>query len=566
MGTCFSKKDVSSSPAPVKQESTPPETAATKEPDSSSKRKEVFVIKHSNSHRESQQTEVTQSENGVTVSTKVRTSSRTKEEVDAILIQCGRLSRSNSSGTPGKKSAARRRSGSKRSFDFDYPEEEDEDGDLAGDEAEDGRRQHHRRHSQSSRNSSPAGSRRRRTPSREREQRSGSRERDSGRRVSISPARRSANPTAASCSNVNPNRPPGKMVSVPPTVSSSKANCNNAVEAAPVGGVRRISVQRNVGAASPRSQSPSRANNEGNQLLQKKQPSPRKSSSRKVEHSPYRRNPLAEINPNLKIYQKCDGNDKQISGKESIQKPSPLEQTASIAATEEQQPRPRSRSARRSRDMDVNPEALLNPQPSTYTSLLLQDINNFHHKSNNSINANNKNNIPSSFELPDCVKKARSIMEAVADLNSTPTSNLSSSSSTKQHRKVPTARQATKGVESEALTIDDSMEPSFHSYVTTRRGSGGLSCGGEEDITGMQESSGSNSCVASANSIWSSREENNGSSSKSNVAPLGLGIGERVHGLIGEQKNGIGRGRVVVGGGNRSCQQFLATTDASSST
>ncbi|CAN1135544.1 Uncharacterized protein At1g65710 [Linum perenne] len=180
-------------------------------------------------HRDSQQNEVTQSENGVTVSTKVRTSSRTKEEVDAILIQCGRLSRSNSSGTPGNKSAARRRIGSKRSFDFDYPEEEDEDGDLAGDEAEDGRRQHHRRHSQSSQNSSSAGSRRRRTPSKEREQRS-----DSGRRVSISPARRSANPTAANCNNVNPNRPPGKMVSLPPTVSSSKVNGNNAVEAAPV--------------------------------------------------------------------------------------------------------------------------------------------------------------------------------------------------------------------------------------------------------------------------------------------------------------------------------------------
>ncbi|CAN1297201.1 Uncharacterized protein At1g65710 [Linum perenne] len=157
---------------------------------------------------------------------------------------------SSSSGTPGKKSAARRRIGSKRSFDFDYSEEEDEDGDLAGDEAEDGRRQHHRRHSQSSRNSSPAGS-------------------------------------------------------------------------------RRISVQRNVGAASPRSQSPSRANNEGNQLLQK-QPSPRKSSSRKVEHSPYRRNPLAEINPNLKIDKKCDGIDEKIAGKESIQKPNVIEQAASV--------------------------------------------------------------------------------------------------------------------------------------------------------------------------------------------------------------------------------------------
>ncbi|KAF8092086.1 hypothetical protein N665_0424s0019 [Sinapis alba] len=48
----------------------------------------------------------------------VRTSSCTKEEVDAILIQCGKLSRSNSAAK-----TRRRYSGSKRSFDLEEEEE-----------------------------------------------------------------------------------------------------------------------------------------------------------------------------------------------------------------------------------------------------------------------------------------------------------------------------------------------------------------------------------------------------------------------------------------------------------
>jgi len=60
----------------------------------------------------------------VVPSAPVRTSSCTKEEVDAILIQCGRLSRSSSgAGRAASSEAAgghrRRRSGSKRSYDFD---------------------------------------------------------------------------------------------------------------------------------------------------------------------------------------------------------------------------------------------------------------------------------------------------------------------------------------------------------------------------------------------------------------------------------------------------------------
>ena len=60
----------------------------------------------------------------VVPSAPVRTSSCTKEEVDAILIQCGRLSRSSSGAGRAASSGAaaghrRRRSGSKRSYDFD---------------------------------------------------------------------------------------------------------------------------------------------------------------------------------------------------------------------------------------------------------------------------------------------------------------------------------------------------------------------------------------------------------------------------------------------------------------
>ena len=66
----------------------------------------------------------------------VRTSSCTKEEVDAILIQCGRLSRSSSGarraassgevGDDGGDGHRRRHSGSKRSYDFDQEARDEE--------------------------------------------------------------------------------------------------------------------------------------------------------------------------------------------------------------------------------------------------------------------------------------------------------------------------------------------------------------------------------------------------------------------------------------------------------
>lgn len=156
----------------------------------------------------------------------------------------------------------------------------------------------------------------------------------------------------------------------------------------------------------------------------------------------------------------------------------------------------RSRSSRRSRDLDINPETLSNPPPS-YTRLLLQDIQNFHQQSTNT----------AVVSLPQCVTKACSILEAVADLNST-TSSSHVTSAFSADRKSPPIDQINKSscyydnsslganlvqrkdipfVESEVLVDDDLMEPSFHKYVTVRRGGADM-----ED----QESSGSNSFVS----------------------------------------------------------------------
>lgn len=272
----------------------------------------------------------------------VRTSSCTKEELDAILIQCGRLSRSNSSGAGKAASSGRKYSGRKRSYDLDH-NDQDQDLEVApaanydakkrgsdskcndgdDDETSSERRQHRQRHRQrhSGRTSpSPSSQGRRRTPSREREQRSGSRERgsgssSSGRRVSQSPGRRSETTPTANSTGARP----GKMVSVPATVSSLTMDRSNICEESQTAtAIKRISVKKNVGdaalaasrgAASPRSQSPARANakgsNENNQ-----QPSLSRSSSRKAEHSPYRRNPLSEIDPNSLVYAQATGNNK----------------------------------------------------------------------------------------------------------------------------------------------------------------------------------------------------------------------------------------------------------------
>lgn len=298
-------------------------------------KKEVFIIKHRKSHdwdisgrvaaappsdpRETHEPQVdgclkdaseASGNNGgaaaaLAVSTGIRTSSCTKEEVESILIQCGRLSHSNSSSgkpvvassCPSSGSRSRRYSGSKRSYDFDHSSENDGRVTVADAGAcdEDEVARERQQHRQMSRPSPRHGSRRR-TPSRERDQqRSGSTER---RRVSRSPGRRSEI-TSASAAGTSDNHKPGKLVSVPATVPSSTEPPAQAVTA-----VRRISVKRNVGegarsAASPRSQSPARAR-EGPQQAPL---SLSRNSSRKAEQSPHRRNPSFDNDPSRRLEQ-----------------------------------------------------------------------------------------------------------------------------------------------------------------------------------------------------------------------------------------------------------------------
>ncbi|KAF6153438.1 hypothetical protein GIB67_003628 [Kingdonia uniflora] len=392
----------------------------------------------------------------------IRTSSCSKEEVDAILIQCGRLSRSSSgkANTPG----SRKYSGSKRSFDFDK-------------EAEVTSSEHHSRPSH------------RRTTSRDK--RSISRDRDeekrrngssSSRRVSRSPGRRNE---VAGAALDNKSRP-GKMVSVPArdkTIVSASSNPDSAAR----GNIKRVSVKRSgevsgsrTAAASPRSQSPAnvRPSNENTQ------PSLSRNSSRKADHSPYRRNPMTEIDDNCirteQLALKSQAPNKPTGfSKNKAQRTKDYQEpnegaevvkgngfsNKSICALEEAKgvlqksidPHTITRS-RSSRDLDdAN-----NVPPTSYTSLLLEDIQNFHHQNT------------TAFTLPPCVTKACSILDAVADLNSCNGSNLSNKN------------VCTKFIESEVIVSDDIVEPSFHKYITVRRSA-------NEGEMEQQESSGSNS-------------------------------------------------------------------------
>lgn len=296
------------------------------------KKKEVFVIQHRKSNRDSDGSGSNNSSNSSEPGREaeevgrnimaaaasgqvVRTSSCTKEEVDAILIQCGRLSRSSSGKGNGN---GRRYCGSKRSFDFDR-ENEIVDGNGNGGNGNDELIEVSYEEDERTRRRQSRGSNRRRTtPSRSRErdqqqQRSGSRERSqsNGRRISRSPARRSESPITHSTGNGNGNGNvrPAKLVSVPATVTSlsvektnngNNGNGNNGNgNGGDNGNVKRVLVKRNVG--SPRSQSPARAANQGNGNGNggaQQQGSLSRNGSRKAEHSPYRRTPLNEIDVN----------------------------------------------------------------------------------------------------------------------------------------------------------------------------------------------------------------------------------------------------------------------------
>ncbi|KAJ0703697.1 hypothetical protein HanPI659440_Chr14g0554161 [Helianthus annuus] len=612
MGACCSKTSNTTTPTPSTP--TPPEPKFTPnltKPVQNKKptipvtptltqqevpKKEVFVVKHRKSHEtdrhsdqptqvtrkstdrkekekapnsvpntENSQPIVSNGESGKAVSATVRTSSCTKEEVDAILIQCGRLSRSSSGVKPGGETPTRGRrySGSKRSFDFDM-----ETG-LKNDVDDEVRPQ------RDVRVSSPSGRRR----SRERDpqqQRSGSKERGSaagGRRVSRSPNRRSESPNpnsnggSGSGSGGGGNRP-GKLVSVPATDKSNNAGGGEVAAAVVGGGVKRIQVKRNGGeavgvaggrtAASPRSRSPARANlkvlNE-NQNQNQQPVTLSRSNSRKAEQSPYRRNPLGEIDTNAagseqpgSKKQNCEktiNNKTNNAAKNSIAKEAQMtdEVKPAVENPKHNQLVSRTRSSRLSRDLDIIPEALLspNPNPTSYASLLLEDIQNFHQK-----NPTNSTAAPAAappaFSLPACVSKACSIMEAVADLNSATSCN------DRQFKKENL-------VESEKAVDNDLMEPSFHKYVTVQRGS--------DADADEQESSGSNSFAGSQQ--FSSWEPNSGdstncwsSNSRSN------GRDNEVQGqTLDYPRNGIGRGRLGVHGRSAYSLPNNATTVAS---
>ncbi|XP_072988607.1 uncharacterized protein At1g65710 [Typha latifolia] len=442
----------------------------------------------------------------------VRTSSCTKEEVDAILIQCGRLSRSSSGKAPNETNGSHRRySGSKRSYDFDHEKKGGEEEDW---EKPVSRPSPHRR-----------------TPGRER---SGSRERGGsggGRRVSRSPGRRSEGP-ASSASMSERVKQPGKMVSVP---AREKGGGVGSTEV----GVRKASpAMSNKRSSSPRSRSPANAARMANENSAINHNSLSRNSSRKAEHSPYRRNPMAEIDENLPRKHQNGSNNikmqKASEGQALPQKVCKPEQRNGGAAevveeavevkgapktngahsmnviVESLNPKglTRSRSSRRSsRDFDhnvgLNPDIPLNP--TSYTSLLLEDIQNYHHQHN------------TAFSLPACVSKACSILEAVADLNSSSSENKSYEADRSNNDKGSiNGRYGMRGLmprepflESE-IVVNHLLEPSLHKYVTVRE------LGGEME---PQESAGSNSFVGppwasswEPNSVestdWTSRSNN----------------------------------------------------------
>lgn len=207
-----------------------------------------------------------------------------------------------------------------------------------------------------------------------------------------------------------------------------------------------------------------------------------RSSSRKAEQSPYRRNPLAELddnslrnnsNHNAKPQKKSteiavaatpkkaavrakeptadpsctSGKEKPVTGEDAAvaasetkshsSKAAIATRSASIAAESLSQ-RPGCRSRRASRDFDQN--------PGSYTTQLLEDIQSYHQQSTSATPAT------PSLSLPACVAKACSIVEAVADLNS--------SSENRTYEYEPGLSADDKGSVNAPLVSDGSVEPS----------------------------------------------------------------------------------------------------------
>ncbi|XP_073277347.1 uncharacterized protein At1g65710-like [Primulina huaijiensis] len=621
MGSCLSKKSVcvSSSPSSSIAHSNQPERIISNtqleknKAEEETVKKEIFLIKHRKSHDRSLQSDVEgkrDAEQGEESGEKsrsvsgnsgagnvveitagggggaVRSSSCTKEELDAILIQCGRLSRSSSTGkaTSLSESCGKKYSGSKRSFDFDSEGDGLEGNGAAVDGDERDGAAGLGSESRRNRNRSRQPSGRRRTPSRERE-----------RRVSRSPGRRSESPAPNGGPNSCPaisGFKPAKMVSVPATDKSGNGCAEPDLDVA----VKRNQVKRNAGgdgavasrtASTPRTQSPARVkvSNENQNVNpgQVQQPLPlSRSNSRKAEISPCRRNPLGEIDTNIILQtpqpkQNADTNQGAAENKLRCSNPTnsncktknETQVNVITCATEGLQPFHsviRSRSSRLSREIDVNPDALSNPVVTSYTSLLLEDIQNFHQKKDP----------PVAFSLPPCVTKACSILEAVADLNSTTSSNFSSTFS-KDGQRNPVAEQLGKSnetnkpisggsplMESEVVVDNNLMDPAFHKYVTVGRGAVDV------DEFEEQESSGSNSFMGGQqnwispfswepNSVDSTDRWASSRSVKRQheVRHVASDSGKKTNSKKREfdnQRSGIGRGRI----GSRGAQKAAA--------
>ncbi|XP_004231629.2 uncharacterized protein At1g65710-like [Solanum lycopersicum] len=474
MGSCLSKKStcsVSSPPLPLVKQNQ--ETLVEKKKvDGQVVRREIFVIKHRISHEEGS------NKPNESSAPSRRTSSCNKDEVDTILIQCGRLSRSSSPNRP-------------------LPFEANTS----------------RKHSFSKKSDS-----------------------ENSTRVSRSPVRRSESPMKANLASSDANVGPGTMVSVPATVSSLVLDKNT--DLISTAHIQRIQVKRNVGVASPRARSRSvspgkmnlKASTENMNFQQQPLYLSRSNSRKREDDSPFRRNSSSEIdNPvvnetmpfyiqklnaeninNGKVVLKGTGESLSISKvapdygltnvyakfkKQLAQEAKALRTVSGNAAvdmvasgSESLAPEVirRSRSPRLSRDIDIN-HRVQSTLTQSYTELLLEDIQNFHQKSRNP-----------SFSLPP---------GAVADFNSTTSSNVSSafsedrrSNRTVEHfNKItsaclatnPQSRLAIKNpyAESEVAFSDDSMEPSrIQKYATFGRGTDG---GSMEEL----ESSESNSFV-----------------------------------------------------------------------
>ncbi|XP_008782027.2 serine/threonine-protein kinase PRP4 homolog [Phoenix dactylifera] len=627
MGLCFSRKKSPSPPPDPASKCIPNEKKVEKKNEkergvaaqpaakAAAETKPVFVVTQKGKKKgETPTKKIPQKEDGsngrdrsplavaVPPAAPVRTSSCTKEEMDAALIQCGRLSQSSSEKASNANGGGHRKcSGSKRSYDFDHEKKGDEDW-----EKPISRPSPHRR-----------------TPGRER---SGIRERSSGggrRRASRSPGRRSEVPTSSG-SPSDRSRQPAKMVSVP---AREKGSGSSAV-ADRRGGERR--------SASPRSRSPANTTRTGNENTLHHNPQPQslgRSSLRKAEQSPCRRSPMAEIDDNSLRGDQAGGSNYKAQkteegGEEGLRKLSqshtqkaseniaqmrkfeqrdggavavsnglrsksnaisnsvreqlmscrardgPLE-TAMVegavqvegAPTDGEAPltsvgaeslNPRTttrcRSLKRSsRDFDhapgPNPECHLDP--TSCTSFLLEDIHNYHQRS-------------AAFSLPACVSKACSILEAVADLNSSCSENRSSrpersdNNNGALHGRFGRRRGLVpKGPfieESEIIARDDLMEPGLHKYVSVR------DLGGEME---PQESAGSNSFIGQP---WSSPWEPNSIDSTDRDWTSHSNNGDEVEQQRQESMPGIAldseaRGRRLRGGSSSS--NSLPTTTSS---